>query len=195
MLKKTSIVIVAVTIIVVTFFLYGNSNRDYKALGSQLKVSHIIYNPNKPLPSFSLVDQDNQLFNNDNLKDGWTLLLFIYTHCPDVCPTELLDMSTLKKLMLKDKAISTPKVVAITFDPLRDTPEVLKEYVRHFDKDFIGVSGEQHKLTSLLSLSVLIMSVLSTMKKVSQLSLRPMTSYLKVHCKMAMLLIIPLGFI
>jgi protein SCO1/2 len=55
---------------------------------SQLKVSHIIYNPNKPLPSFSLVDQDNQLFNNDNLKDGWTLLLFIYTHCPDVCPTE-----------------------------------------------------------------------------------------------------------
>jgi protein SCO1/2 len=43
---------------------------------------------------------DNQLFNNDNLKDGWTLLLFIYTHCPDVCPTELLDMSTLKKLML-----------------------------------------------------------------------------------------------
>jgi protein SCO1/2 len=52
------------------------------------------------------------------LKDGWTLLLFIYTHCPDVCPTELLDMSTLKKLMLKDKAISTPKVVVITFDPL-----------------------------------------------------------------------------
>jgi cytochrome oxidase Cu insertion factor (SCO1/SenC/PrrC family) len=31
-------------------------------------------------------------------------------------------MSTLKKLMLKDKAISTPKVVVITFDPLRDTP-------------------------------------------------------------------------
>ncbi|CAC9435301.1 Cytochrome oxidase biogenesis protein Sco1/SenC/PrrC, putative copper metallochaperone [uncultured Gammaproteobacteria bacterium] len=150
MLKKTSIVIVAVTIIVVTFFLYGNSNRDYKALGSQLKVSHIIYNPNKPLPSFSLVDQDNQLFNNDNLKDGWTLLLFIYTHCPDVCPTELLDMSTLKKLMLKDKAISTPKVVAITFDPLRDTPEVLKEYVRHFDKDFIGVSGEQAQINQLI---------------------------------------------
>jgi protein SCO1/2 len=43
--------------------------------------------------------------------------------------------------MIKDKTTSMPKVVAITFDPLRDTPEVLKEYVRHFDKDFIGVSG------------------------------------------------------
>jgi protein SCO1/2 len=44
---------------------------------------------------------------------------------------------------MPNKAISTPKVVVITFDPLRDTPEVLKEYLRHFDKDFIGVSGEQ----------------------------------------------------
>jgi protein SCO1/2 len=39
--------------------------------------------------------------------------------------------------MIKDKTTSMPKVVAITFDPLRDTPEVLKEYVRHFDKDYI----------------------------------------------------------
>jgi cytochrome oxidase Cu insertion factor (SCO1/SenC/PrrC family) len=79
MLKKTLIVIVAIAV-VAAFFLYSKSNRDYKDLGPQLKVSHILYNPNKPLPSFSLVDQDNQLFNNDNLKDGWTLLLFIYTH-------------------------------------------------------------------------------------------------------------------
>jgi protein SCO1/2 len=40
--------------------------------------------------------------------------------------------------------------VAITFDPLRDTPEVLKEYVRHFDKDFIGVSGEQTQINQLI---------------------------------------------
>jgi protein SCO1/2 len=38
----------------------------------------------------------------------------------------------------------------ITFDPLRDTPEVLKEYVRHFDKDFIGVSGEQTQINQLI---------------------------------------------
>ncbi len=149
MLKKTLIVIVAIAI-VVAFFLYGNANRDYKDLKTQLKVSHIIYNPDKPLPSFSLVDQNNQVFNNDSLKDGWTLLLFIYTHCPDVCPTELLNMSVLKNLMIEDKVTSVPKVVAITFDPLRDTPEVLKEYVRHFDKDFIGVSGEQAQIEQLI---------------------------------------------
>ena len=149
MLKRTSIVIVAITI-VVAFLLYSDFNRDYKDLKTQLKVSHLIYNPNKPLPLFSLVDQNNQLFNNDNLKDGWTLLLFIYTHCPDVCPTELLDMSVLKNLMIKDKATSAPKVVAITFDPLRDTPEVLKGYVGHFDKDFIGISGEQAQIDKLV---------------------------------------------
>jgi protein SCO1/2 len=43
-----------------------------------------------------------------------------------------------------------PTVVAITFDPLRDTPEVLKEYITHFDKDFIGVSGEQAQIDQLI---------------------------------------------
>jgi protein SCO1/2 len=84
-----------------------------------------------------------------SLKKGWSLLLFIYTHCPDVCPTELLDMSQLKNLMAKDKTAHMPTVVAITFDPLRDTPEVLKEYITHFDKDFIGVSGEQAQIDQL----------------------------------------------
>jgi protein SCO1/2 len=45
-------------------------------------------------------------------------------------------MSQLKNLMAKDKTAHMPTVVAITFDPLRDTPEVLKEYITHFDKDF-----------------------------------------------------------
>ncbi len=149
MLKKILIVVVIVAI-AIALYIYSGANRDYKALAKQLKVSHVIYNPDKPLPLFSLVDQDKQVFNNDSLKEGWTLLLFIYTHCPDVCPTELLDMATLNQLMIKDKLENAPKVVAITFDPLRDTPKVLKEYVGHFDKDFTGVSGDQSQIDKLV---------------------------------------------
>lgn len=149
MLKKILIVVVITTLAIV-LFLYSGANRDYKKLSKQLKVSHIIYNPDKPLHAFSLIDHNNQVFDNSNLKDGWTFLLFIYTHCPDVCPTELFDMANLKKLMVKDKVANIPKVVAITFDPLRDTPKVLKTYLRYFDKDFIGVSGQQSQIDQLI---------------------------------------------
>ncbi len=150
MFKKILIVVVIVAI-VVAYFLYGNSaNRDYKKLAKQLKVSHVIYNPDKPLPKFSLVNQDNQVFNNSNLQGGWTLLLFIYTHCPDVCPTELQDMATLRQFMVEEKFENMPEVVVITFDPLRDTPEMLKKFLGHFDKDFIGVSGYQSQIDMLV---------------------------------------------
>jgi protein SCO1/2 len=148
-LKKVSII--AVVILVVSAFYFYNSNKDYRRLlGKQLKVSLILHNSDKPLPKFSLLDHNRQLFDNERLKKGWSLLLFIYTHCPDVCPTELLNMSQLKRLMTENKVTNMPTVVAITFDPLRDTPEVLKEYITHFDKDFIGVSGDQAQIDQLI---------------------------------------------
>ncbi|CAB9543339.1 Cytochrome oxidase biogenesis protein Sco1/SenC/PrrC, thiol-disulfide reductase involved in Cu(I) insertion into CoxII Cu(A) center [Bathymodiolus brooksi thiotrophic gill symbiont] len=145
-------VLIAVVIVLVATALYFyNFDKNYRnLLGKQLKASYILHNPDKPLPKFSLLDHNRQLFDNERLKKGWSLLLFIYTHCPDVCPTELLDMSQLKNLMAKDKTAHMPTVVAITFDPLRDTPEVLKEYITHFDKDFIGVSGEQAQIDQLI---------------------------------------------
>ncbi|WP_369178464.1 SCO family protein [Candidatus Thiodubiliella endoseptemdiera] len=139
-----------VALAVVSFYLV-NVDKDYRAiLSQQLKVSHIIYNPDKELPKFSLLDYDNQAFNNEHLKGDWSLVLFIYTHCPDICPTELMDMASLKRLMEEDKTAKMPKVVAITFDPLRDTPKVLKTYISYFDKDFIGVSGEQAQIDRLI---------------------------------------------
>lgn len=141
---------IGVVVLGILTFYFTSANKNYQTLKEQLKVSHIVYNPDKPLLSFSLIDHNNQVFDNSSLKDGWTLLLFIYTHCPDVCPTELLDMANLKQLMVKDKVANIPKVVAITFDPLRDTPKVLKKYVRYFDKDFIGVSGQQSQIDQLI---------------------------------------------
>lgn len=147
---KKSILIIALLGLLATAFYLAHFNKDYKTLAKQLKVSHIIYNPDKPLPSFSLIDHNNNKFDNNNLKGQWSLVLFIYTHCPDVCPTELFDMSRLKKFIIKNKKITAPRVIAITFDPLRDTPEIMKTYVTNFDKDFIGVSGEQAQIDKLI---------------------------------------------
>lgn len=146
-IKKLVLVLVIVLagLLAISFYLV-NASKDYKSLAKQLKVSHIIYNADKALPEFSLVDHNNDKFDNNSLKGKWSLILFIYTHCPDVCPTELFNMSRLKHLIAKDKKTTMPDVVAITFDPLRDTPEVMKKYITNFDKDFVGISGDQAQI-------------------------------------------------
>ncbi|MBW5290235.1 MAG: Cytochrome oxidase biogenesis protein Sco1/SenC/PrrC, putative copper metallochaperone [Candidatus Ruthia sp. Asou_11_S2] len=148
MFKKILIITVVATAVVLS--LYVNFGNHYKELAKQLKVSFMLYNPDKELSSFSLIDHNNNKFNNKNFKGKWTLLSFIYTHCPDVCPTGLVDMSILKSTLIKRSASIVPNLVTITFDPIRDTPKVLKTYVTHFDKSFLGVSGNQSQINQLV---------------------------------------------
>ncbi len=138
-----------VALIIATFY-FISPNKNYKDLAKQLKVSYLLHNPDKELPFFSLVDHNNNKFDNNNFKGKWTLLSFIYTHCPDVCPTGLMNMSILKSTLIKRDINIVPNLVTITFDPVRDTPSVLKTYVTYFDKDFLGVSGEQIQINQLI---------------------------------------------
>ncbi len=151
MQKKILLLLTIAAFVLVFVALYFTiSDSDYKYLSKNLKVSHLIYNPDKKLSSFSLIDHNNNKFENKNLKDEWTVLTFIYTHCPDVCPTELMNISTLKSKIKKSNSSFMPNFVVITFDPIRDTPEILKSYVTHFDEDFLGVSGDQNQIDQLV---------------------------------------------
>ncbi len=152
MQKKILLLLLTIVAFVLVFvaLYFTISDSDYKYLSKNLKVSHLIYNPDKKLSSFSLIDHNNNKFENENLKDEWTVLTFIYTHCPDVCPTELMNISTLKSKIKKSNSSFMPNFVVITFDPIRDTPEILKSYVTHFDEDFLGVSGDQKQIDQLV---------------------------------------------
>jgi protein SCO1/2 len=68
------------------------------------------------------------------------VLFFGYTHCPDVCPTTLVDMAAVMKQLGGDAA--RVQVLFATVDPERDTPEVLSKYVPAFDARFLGLSGD-----------------------------------------------------
>lgn len=67
-------------------------------------------------------------------------LFFGYTHCPDVCPTTMDDMSKALRLLGDDR--SQVQVLFVTLDPERDTQEVLAQYVPSFDGSFIGLYGD-----------------------------------------------------
>ncbi|HXC27087.1 MAG TPA: SCO family protein [Stellaceae bacterium] len=88
---------------------------------------------------FSLVDQNGKPFTDADLLGKWNLVFFGYTHCPDVCPTALNDLSlALDQLGAKEKDFG---IVFITVDPERDTPAVLKSYVESFGGPIEALTG------------------------------------------------------
>ena len=150
-MRKSTLSIAVVFIIAVIISIYQvNTQKDYSDLKKQLTASHILHKTDKKLLDFSLIDHNKKTFDNDRLTDQWTVLTFIYTHCPDVCPTALMDMSAIKMALESKQGGVIPEFIAITFDPKRDTPEVLKTYMTYFDKDFIGVSGDQNQIDQLI---------------------------------------------
>ena len=68
------------------------------------------------------------------------VLFFGYTHCPDICPTTLVEMAGVMKKLGADAG--HVQVLFVTVDPERDTPEVLAKYVPAFDAGFLGMSGD-----------------------------------------------------
>jgi protein SCO1/2 len=99
----------------------------------------------RPVPEVALVDQSGQPFTTQSLKGHPTLLFFGFTHCPDVCPT------TLARLTEVVKAAKVPdlKVLLVSVDPERDTPELLERYVHAFSPDFGGVTGKPEEIQRL----------------------------------------------
>ncbi len=94
---------------------------------------------------FTLVSQDGTTVTQNALLGHPTLVFFGYTHCPDVCPTTLADMSAMfKTLGDDDKA----RALFITVDPQRDTPVVLKDYMTSFDPRITALTGTPEEIKS-----------------------------------------------
>jgi len=94
------------------------------------------------LPELSLINQDGQTVEVDQLKDQWSLLFFGYTFCPDICPATLAQLRQLQG-QLPAETLAKLRIVLVTVDPNRDTPEQLKKYLEYFDAGFIGLTGEE----------------------------------------------------
>ena len=89
---------------------------------------------------FQLTDQAGQAVTEQNLKGKPTLIFFGFTHCPDVCPTSLFEISEVLRAMGKDA--DKVNAVFISVDPERDTPATMKDYLSSFDPHLEGLSGD-----------------------------------------------------
>ena len=96
---------------------------------------------------FSLTGSDGQTIDASGLQGKPTLIFFGFTHCPDVCPTTLTQLSVvMKKLGRQSKNI---QVALVSVDPDRDTPEVMKHYTANYGPWLLGLTGPDTALTNL----------------------------------------------
>jgi protein SCO1/2 len=99
----------------------------------------------RALASFSLVDQSGAAATLETLRGQPTLLFFGFTHCPDVCPTTLALVAAARR----KAALDGLRVVLVSVDPERDTPERLGAYVRAFDPHFRALTGPADEIAGL----------------------------------------------
>lgn len=95
--------------------------------------------------SFALTDTNGETVTEASLEGEPSLVFFGYTHCPDVCPTTLADMSKMLDALGKDKKAQG---VFITVDPERDTSAVLKDYLSNFDPRIKGLTGSPEAIAA-----------------------------------------------
>jgi protein SCO1/2 len=95
---------------------------------------------------FQLTDQAGQTVTEKNLQGKPTLIFFGFTHCPDVCPTSLFEISEVLRAMGGDA--DRVNAYFISVDPERDTAAAMKDYLSSFDPHLIGVGGDTDALAA-----------------------------------------------
>ena len=90
---------------------------------------------------FALTDHNGKPRTLADFKGKVVVVFFGYTQCPDVCPTTLSELASIKKALGSEA--ERLQVIFITLDPQRDTPELMAGFVPAFDSSFLGLWGEQ----------------------------------------------------
>jgi protein SCO1 len=98
---------------------------------------------------FQLTDQAGQTVTEKNLQGKPTLIFFGFTHCPDVCPTSLFEISEVLRAMGKDA--DRVNAYFISVDPERDTASAMKDYLSSFDPHLKGLIGGSDAVAKVVS--------------------------------------------
>jgi protein SCO1/2 len=95
---------------------------------------------------FRLTDQNERTVTEQDLKGRPVLIFFGFTHCPDICPTTLFQISEVLRSLGPDA--TRVRALFITVDPERDTPRALKDYLSNFDPNLIGLTGDAEAIAA-----------------------------------------------
>ena len=99
---------------------------------------------------FTLTTQEGKPLSDTDLRGMPFLVFFGFTHCPDVCPTKLFEISEVLRAAGDNAKAKQLKALFITVDPERDTPESMKSYLGSFDPRITGLSGDRAAIDAVI---------------------------------------------
>ena len=103
------------------------------------------------LNEFRLIDQHGEAYTRSNLLGKWQLIFFGFTSCPDICPLTMQALEGFYRNLESKGLKSDTGVVMVSVDPLRDSPEVMADYLQSFHPDFVGLTGVYPEIADLAS--------------------------------------------
>lgn len=116
----------------------------------QAQVQGVMLDEPVDLPKFEFVNELGESFTQDSLTDAWTIVMFGFLSCPDVCPYTLGNLeAALAETGMRVSPRNLPKVVFVSVDPERDQDSVT-EYAKFFHPDFTGFTGSRDKIDALV---------------------------------------------
>ncbi len=121
----------------------------------------VVYPQARPLPAFTLQGAGGTAFQPSDLMGRWHVAFIGFTHCPDVCPTTLADLANAEKRWQAElPAERQPRILFVSIDPGRDTPDRALEYARYFSPQAVAATGETGALADFArSLGMVFMQV------------------------------------
>ena len=101
----------------------------------------------RPVADFALLDHHSKPVGVEAWRGRWRILFFGFTHCPAVCPNTLSLLDAV--VSHPDLAAQPPAVTLVSVDPERDDPARLHSYLRNFNPDFAGITGDADSLANM----------------------------------------------
>ncbi len=108
-----------------------------------------LYPAPQPVVDFDLVDADGNVVGREFFEGQWDMVFFGFTHCPDICPVTLQVLAAARRQIDNGGLEPLPRIVLVSVDPDRDTPEKLKEYIGYFGDGVAGLTGSLQNLREL----------------------------------------------
>ena len=139
----------------------GQAVLDRKAPVAQPETQAVRLLPQpRALPAYSLQQSDRTQLVPGELKGHWTVVFLGFTHCPDVCPTTLAELAQAQKQWADLPDPVRPRVLFVSVDPDRDTPDRVGEYAHAFHRDTLAATADIPALEAFArSLSLVFMKV------------------------------------
>jgi protein SCO1/2 len=120
------------------------------ATSAAAQVQGVMLDKAVDLPSFTFENERGERFSKDDLEGTWTVIMFGFLSCPDVCPFTLGNLeAAIAETGMRVRPESLPKVVFISVDPDRDSDSV-SDYAKFFHPDFQSFTGSRDQIDSLI---------------------------------------------